>query len=335
VAGLETVQYDDDAEPWRKYLTPKIERGCAEAAQKQPNQTRAQLETLECDHYQLGDIIALPPKRRNDPVLRVEQNVGCELPVCVSNRRDVGNVSIQVRVGDNVVWELTRFADSLLPAPEHYKIWLWLLDRFQAALHAGCVHRPRVALNLKELRDLFGEDGKNGGKWYHNVDEALTRFAKLGVTEHKAYFMPDGTEMNERAIAGTLCHYYSWKNAAQGAHKKGQPQALGGWIAPGPMLWGTMRRGYIKALPFQEILGLPYVAQRLVAYLTKHCRPGRSFKVSLDKLLPKIPLQGAAKECRKRLAPHHETLLRSGFFAVAPTYEGRGLHAMVVYSVAG
>jgi hypothetical protein len=285
-------------------------------------------------HNRLGSLVKVSPKLLSDPVLRVEQNVGCELPVCVSNRRDVKKHAIEIRMNGGTVWKLKRVAGGSLPAPEHFKIWLWFLDRCQAACYADPENEdpPRISIDLKELKALFGNEGGGGsGGWYRNIDEALCRFSELVISVHDSYYTPNGIMMTGKANMGTLCSYVSWREK-RGNEQVGQFETNDrGWIAPGPLLWASIRGGYIKAVPFRAILDVPYVAQRLVTYLMKHCKPDAAFKVRLEKLLPKIPLEGPIKACRRRLASHHEVLFKIGFLATPPVFEGRGTETMVIY----
>lgn len=284
----------------------------------------------------LGKLIRLPDRQVEDPMLRLEQNLGCELPVCVGNRRDVHDVAIETIVNGRTTWRLTRLADTLLPAPEHYRFWLWFLDRCQAAARTGCEESPRITLNLGELYDLFG--GEKGGTWYREVDEAFTRFAGLVIKVRDAYHTPKGV-LENNTTAGTLCYYSSWRIPKDKKDRRRKPDPAErrqdvGWIAPGLLLWASIQSGYLKAIPLESMRRLPpsaYVAQRLLAYLTKHCISGGQFKISISKLLPKIPMSCAGREAKRKLTPHHKALLESGFLAKEPAFEGRGQDLMVVY----
>ena len=278
----------------------------------------------------LGALVVVPPKLPSDSVLRVEQNVGCELPVCVNNRRDVKKSTIEICLGENVIWKLKRPADGLLPAPEHYGLWLWLLDRFQAAWYTQGEDRPRIEINLDELKVLFGQE--KGGAWYQTIDDAFTRFSELGVSVHTAYHTPEGVDIDKKTICGPLCYYSSWRKKSFSKSKGVSISEARGWIAPGDFIWETIKKGYVKAIPLQPILQLPYVSQRLLAYLMKHCRPGASYKVTLQKMLPKIPIDCPNKNRQTRLKAHHEALLREKFLACMPVFEGRGDRAMVTYT---
>lgn len=275
---------------------------------------------------ELGKVIRLPVKPPDDPILRLEQNLGCELPVCVSNRRDVKKEAIEVTVDGKATWRLVRAASTSLPAPEHLPFWLWFQDRCQAAAKAGHEKPPRIALNPAELRDWVG--GNMSGEWYKNVDEAFWRFSHL-IVESSTGFNERTQKPVGSAVLGTLCHYASWRRDADPAELEDAPM---GWVAPGPMLWASIRAGYLKALPLQTMRRLPsYVAQRLLAYLSKHCRPGGTFKISLTKLLPKIPLSCPSKEAKRQLKSHHQALVDAGFLACTPVFEGRGNALMVTY----
>jgi hypothetical protein len=305
--------------PWAKHTTPEALAKAAAAEEREAAKEKPKL----------GKVIKLPAKQPEDPILRLEQNLGCELPVCVSNRRDVGGIAIEVNVDGSTTWKLVRAANSLLPAPEHYVLWLWFLDRCQAAARAGCKVPPRIAVDPKELHRLFG--GKLDGRWYENIHKAFSRFANLIVQIHRASHAPTKSRGMD-ATLGTLCYFVSRRS--EGIEPEDLEDFDWGWIAPGQMLWESILAGYVKAVPMQTMLRLPssaYVAQRLTTYLMKHCRPGDSFKISLVKLLPKIPLSCPSDQIRKKLRPHHEALVKAGFLAKAPIFEGRGTGTMVTY----
>lgn len=304
--------------PWAKHMTPEA---LAKAAAAEKRETE---ERTELNKPKLGKVIKLPAKKPDDPILRLEQNLGCELPVCVSNRRQVNDIAIEATEDGTTTWRLVRTADSFLPAPEHYLLWLWFLDRCQAAAKAGHKRPPRIAIDPQELHDLFG--GSLDGRWYENIHEAFRRFSRLVIEAHQSFH--GGYD----ATLGTLCYFVSRRM------KNVPPDELEGfdwgWIAPGQMLWESVLAGYMKAVPMQTMLRLPhsaYVAQRLTTYLMKHCRPGETFKISLAKLLPKIPLSCSSDQIKTKLRPHHKALLEAGFLAGEPVYEGRGASAMVTY----
>jgi hypothetical protein len=247
------------------------------------------------------------------------------LPVCVSNRRDVNKLSIDITTDFGQVWSLERTAKSKLPAPEHYPYWLWFLDRVQAAAEEGCTDAPRIELNPPELFDLFG--APHGGRRYQQLDEAFERFSLLVIRQRSAFF--DGQrEYESKANLGLLCSYRSWRIKPQ----KDQEvlDFARGWIYPGPILWASVRAGYLKSVPLTSLRGLDYVGQRLLTYLSKHCRPKGEFSVSSEKLLPKIPLECSPDQLKRRLDPHHEALAKEGFLANAEI-EGRGANKLLTY----
>jgi hypothetical protein len=308
-----------DEIPWAKHTTPEALAKAAAAEDE-----REAKEKVEKEKPKLGKVIKLPAKQPEDPMLRLEQNLGCELPVCVSNRRQVNNIAIEATEDGITTWRLVRTADSFLPAPEHYLLWLWFLDRCQAAARAGCKIPPRIAIDPQELHDLFG--GSLDGRWYENVHEAFRRFSRLVIEAHQSFY--GGYD----ATLGTLCYFVSRRM------KNVPPEELKGfewgWIAPGQMLWESILAGYMKAVPMQTMLRLPpsaYVAQRLTTYLMKHCRPGERFKISLTKLLPKIPMDCSVREAKRKLRSHHEALVKARFLASEPVFEGRGANVMVTY----
>lgn len=275
---------------------------------------------------ELGNVIRLPVKAREDPYLRLEQNLGCELPVCVSNRRDVKKEAIEINAEGKAIWRLVRTVNSSLPAPEHLPFWYFILDRCQAAARAGCEKAPRIALNHAELQEWVG--GNMGGEWYKNADEAFWRFSHL-VIESSTGFSEKTQKPVGCEVLGTLCYYASWRRDIDPKELENAPM---GWVAPGPLLWASIQAGYLKAIPLQTMRQLPsYVSQRLFAYLSKHCRQGGQFKISLVKLLPKIPLDCPANEAKKRLRTHHKALMTNGFLAREPSFEGRGVNTIVTY----
>lgn len=308
---------------WSKYMTAEALAKATEAEEREAKEKTKQQKP------QLGKVIKLPTKQPEDPILRLEQNLGCELPVCVSNRRRVRDIAIEASVDGVTTWMLVRAANSLLPAPEHYMLWLWFLDRCQAAARAGCKVPPRIAIDPKELHRLFG--GKLDGRWYENIHNAFSRFANLIVQIHRASHAPTKSR-GGNATLGTLCYFVSHRS--EGVEPEDLEGFDWGWIAPGQMLWESILAGYVKAVPMQTMLRLPssaYVAQRLTTYLMKHCRPGESFKISLTKLLPKIPMECAINEAKKKLRIHHRALIKAGFLASEPVFEGRGAATMVTY----
>lgn len=150
-------------------------------------------------------------------MLRLQQNFGCEFSVCVSNRRDVKNDPIEMRLDNGSILAIERTSRSLLAAPEHNSFWLVLLDMFQAAAQAGHSKAPRTAIILQELAQRLGrQDG--GGRWYADVDEALSRFGRTVVTNTGALHMPNGEHFSDAGGAlRTLIYYQSWplKNATE------------------------------------------------------------------------------------------------------------------------
>jgi hypothetical protein len=274
--------------------------------------------------------IRLPAKSPEDLVLRLEQNLGCELPVCVSNRKDVTNEVIEVVIDGELRWQLERTARSLLPAPEHFRIWLWLVDRFNDAARTRCEKPPRIALCLSELAAALGK--KRDGRWYNLVDEALSRFASLVIKVGRACYVKETNSFVRQSGAfGTLCNYVSWRTDDP-EEQKTLVDGIDGWVMPGPFLWESILSGYLKAVPLVAINDLrSYVAQRLYTYVHKHCKPGDSYSVSLTKMLPKIPLNCSAREAKRRLLPHHKSLVDIGFLAEEPIFTGRGLNIIVTY----
>lgn len=275
------------------------------------------------DAHQEGRLIRLRPRQTDS--LKLEQNLGCELPVCVSNRRDVNKPAIEITTDTGKVWMLERGALSKLPAPEHYPYWLWFLDRLHAAAEQGIDRAPRIELNPSELFELFGSS--RGGKSYEHVDDAFKRFGSLLVKERSAFF-DGGREYETSATLGVLCFYRSWR--AKPAKGQEILDFAKGWVSPGPVLWASVCSGYLKSVPLKPLRGLDYVGQRLFTYLSKHCRAGGEFTIATQKLLPKIPLECPPDQLKHRLAPHHEALAKEGFLADVKI-DGRGADKRIAY----
>jgi hypothetical protein len=317
------------ADPWVKYLD-----GVPPSKTKPEVMDKVQAEIASGDsenvkESKLPKVVDLPVKRADDDFLRLEQNLGCELPVCVANRRDVNKPAIEICNSDGVLWRLERTASSLLPAPEHHPIWLWLLDRFHAAAHQGCTEAPRIRISLAQMaKDLRRTPN---GQWYRDVDEALSRFSRMVITAGQSLHVPSGHVVSKSGALGTLCNYVSWRTQSA-KERESLIDGLEGWVQPGPFVWDSIRSGYLKAVPLLAVRNLQsYVAQRLYLYLSKHCRPGDRYKISTSKLLPKIPLNCPTNEAKRQLRPHHKVLSDIGFLASQPVYEGRGIGLMVTY----
>jgi hypothetical protein len=317
------------ADPWVKYLDGIPPRKTKPEVMDKLQAEIASGDSENVKESKLPKVVDLPVKRANDDFLRLEQNLGCELPVCVANRRDVNKPAIEICNSDGVLWRLERTASSLLPAPEHHPIWLWLLDRFHAAAHQGCKEAPRIRISLAQMaKDLRRTPN---GQWYRDVDEALSRFSRMVITAGQSLHVPSGHVASKSGALGTLCNYVSWRTQSA-RERESLIDGLEGWVQPGPFVWDSIRSGYLKAVPLLAVRNLQsYVAQRLYLYLSKHCQPGGQFKVSINKLLPKIPIAYSSDQVRKRLKPHHETLLGLDFLACEPVYEGRGRGLMVTY----
>jgi hypothetical protein len=295
-----------------------------------PSPTEGVASALEkAKELKVIQTIRVPAKAPDDDYFRIEQNLGCELPVCVANRSDVKNEAIEIRSGDDVTYRLVRAADSLLAAPEHHPTWLWFLDRCHAAFRAGHKEAPRIALNLPELALSLGRTPD--GRWYADVDEAFKRFSSSIIKAGQILYLGDKNKVvSAHGAFGTLCNYVSWRTE-NAKERHSLVDGVDGWVQPGPFVWESIRQGYLKAIPLLEIRRIKaYVAQRLYLYLSKHCRPGGQFKVSVNKLLPKIPMK-ISKNIKEKLKTHHGTLQAIGFLAFEPVYEGRGANLMVIY----
>jgi hypothetical protein len=284
----------------------------------------------EAEELKVTQAIRIPVKSPNDDFLRIEQNLGCELPVCVANRSDVKNEAIEIRSGEEVIYRLVRAADSLLAAPEHHPIWLWFLDKCHAAFRAGYKEAPRIALNLHELALSLGRTPE--GRWYADVDEGFKRFSSSIIKAGQILYLGDKNEVvSAHGAFGTLCNYVSWRTT-NAKERQTLVDGIDGWVQPGPFVWESIKQGYLKAIPLPEMREIKaYVAQRLYVYLSKHCKPGEQFKISMNKLLPKIPLNSPMNHAKRDLKRHHHALSELGFLACEPVYTGRGQGLMVTY----
>ena len=289
-----------------------------------PPSNRVEVPTEKAAPQAQAKIIHLPPRAINGS-FKLEQNLGCELPVCAANRRAVDDIAIEIVTDDGTQWRLVRTADSKLPSPEHYPYWLWFLDRCQAAAERGEEKAPVIILDPVELFDLFG--GQRGGAQYHYLDDAFERFSSLVIKNRSAVVMK-GQLFEERGNLGTLCLYRSWR-ARPEKDQQVFDFAKGG-LMPGPVLWASVRAGYLKSIPLSPLRELGYVGQRLYTYLSKHCQPGGKFVISASKLLPKIPMRCPPDQLKKELRKHHDQLERVGFLASAD-FEGRGQELKLVY----
>jgi hypothetical protein len=269
-------------------------------------------------------IIRLPPRSLSGS-FKLEQNLGCELPVCAANRRAVDEIAIEVVTDDGTQWRLVRTADSKLPSPEHYPYWLWFLDRCQAAAERGEENAPVIMLDPVELFDIFG--GQRGGAQYNYLDDAFERFSSL-VIKNRAAFVMKGELIEERGNLGTLCLYRSWR--ARPERDQHVFDFAKGGLMPGPVLWSSVRAGYLKSIPLAPLRELGYVGQRLYTYLSKHCQPSGKFVISASKLLPKIPMRCPPDQLKKELRKHHEQLGKVGFLA-SSDFDGRGQDLKLVY----
>ena len=272
----------------------------------------------------MGQLIKFPP-RALEGSFKLEQNLGCELPVCVSNRRDCNKDFIEVTTDTGSIWSLERTARGKLPAPEHYPYWLWFLDRCHLAAEQGEHNSPRILLDPVEIFDLFGTP--KGGTQYRNLDEAFERFSSMLIKKREAFF--DGKRQYQgQANLGTLCYYVSWR--AEPEKNQETFEFAKGWIAPGELLWTSIKSGYLKSVSLNPLRGLRYVGQRLYTYLSKHCPPSGEFAISPRKLLPKIPLYKPNKYLKRDLTPHHEDLAKQSFLDDV-RFEGRGRDLLIVY----
>lgn len=304
--------------------TAYYEKRAQEIVEAQKSAAAVQDQPQEKKPEPAGKLIKLPP-RALDGSFKLEQNLGCELPVCAPNRRAVDNETIEVATDDGKVWCLERSVRSKLPAPEHYPYWLWFLDRCQAALSESDGKAPAIKLDPVELFDLFGSP--KGGACYAQIDEAFERFSSL-LIRHRAAFVMKGKTYEEKANLGTLCFYRSWR--AKPDKDQEMFEFAKGCVVPGPVLWSSVQGGYLKSIPLSPIRELGYVGQRLYTYLSKHCQPGGEFIISASKLLPKIPMNCPPDQIKTQLRKHHEQLGKVGFLADV-AFDGRGKDLKLTY----
>ena len=309
-----------------------------------PNETEAEMfarmrEIGESEPEEAAAETAKEPKRGKlvDLTVRrfrltLEQNLGCELPVCVASRSDTKREFIEVVNDEGVIWRLERTVRGLLPAPDHYPYWLWFIDRCQAAAEYGLIEAPEIAVNPPVIFDLFGapKTGKRSGfhgSRYDALDTAFKRFSSLVMSKRGAFFAGKRAYSGE-ANLGTLCYYGSWR--PRDAQPAQAAEQLKGVVIPGKLLWDSIRAGYLKSVPLEPLKHLAYVEQRLLTYLAKHCRPGGQFAIAPDKLLPKIPMHIRPTMLKNKLSPHHDALAKAGFLHDA-RIEGRGRLKLIVY----
>jgi hypothetical protein len=276
-----------------------------------------------------GRVFDLGLRRAN---LKLEQNLGCELPVCVASRRETKREFIEVVTDEGVIWRLERTASGRLPAPDHYPYWLWFLDRCQAAAQHGLTDPPKILINPTEIFDLFGAPQKTkrsgyDGSRYDALDAAFGRFASL-VIQRRAAFYDGKCNFSGHGRLGTLCYYVSWR--ADPDDKQQSLEFAKAYVQPGRLLWASIRAGYLKSVPLEPIKHLTYVEQRLLTYLAKHCKLGGTFAVAPEKLLPKIPLACRSDRLKEQLHPRHEALAKIGFLHDARV-EGRGKKKLLMY----
>ena len=261
--------------------------------------------------------------------MKLEQNLGCELPVCVSNRKEMKRDAIEFKTDDGTQWKLVRAMDTLLPAPEHYPYWLWILDRFKrAADHQA--ELPMVALDPPEIFDMFGGPAsyKIGGSRYNQLDDAFLRFASITVDQHGILYDFESRKTWEGRRRFHLIDYLSWRVKP---HKNQEVlDFVKGHVVPSPFLWQSIKSGFVKSIPLEPIKKLSYIGQRLYTYLHKHCRPGGEFVISAAKLLPKIPMSCAPDQLQRRLDKHHDDLAKIGFLDYVEI-QGRGSDKVLVY----
>jgi hypothetical protein len=307
-----------DAE-FRELIKRAMARGQEQSAEPRP----------EAEQPPEGKVFDLGLRRGS---LKLEQNLGCELPVCVASNHDTKQLFIEVETDEGVIWRLTREAGGYLPAPYHYPYWLWFLDRCQAAAERGLTEPPKVLINPVEIFDLFGAPQKTKRNGYHGsrydaLDSAFERFSSLRIHKRAGFFDGKRTYSGKGSL-GTLCYYVSWR---MGADERQQTLEFAkAYVQPGPLLWASIQAGYLKSVPLEPIKHLTYVEQRLLTYLAKHCRPGGRFAVSPTKLLPKIPIECRPSMLKSRLGPRHEALAKAGFLQDARV-EGRGKNRLLVY----
>lgn len=285
----------------------------------------------------MAEVIHLRPLTTSEDIW-TEQNLGCELPVCVSNRKHVKDPAITFSTDDGRHWRLERGVCGKLPAPEYYKYWLWFVDRCVRAAAESPKAPPWIDVNPLELFDLFGH-GKSGER-YRIIDDAFKAFAELRMTAKSAFYDPTNGRVFHEEAHTSLCDYISWREESlSGGDPRNPPRAK---IRPGYMLWESVKADYVKSFPLEPIKDLPYVSQRLFTYISKHCLPGRHYTVNVWKMLPKIPLELRSNQVKTVLNRYHADLISKGFLLpMTPAkpgdppgveWKGRGKNLIVTYS---
>jgi hypothetical protein len=261
-----------------------------------------------------------------------EQNLGCELPICVPNRHQIKDKAIEyIDEEKGRRWRLVRSAEGSLPSPEAYRYWLWFIDRCIRAAADGHEAAPWIDVNPRELCELFGNTPS--GSRYRVIDDAFTSFADLRLKETSAFYDAETRSVWNKTGTVSLCDYESWRRTTEKQERTYQ----GARIRPGAMLWSSIKANYIKALPFEPLKDLSYIAQRLYTYISKHCRPGGSYTVNIQRMLPKIPLSSANLHIRRTLGRAHTELATKGFLLPltetppGAQWSGRGKTLTITY----
>jgi hypothetical protein len=298
----------------------------------QPGRVTAREVTVTDGSKAHLQVVNLEP-RSPDTNLKAEQNFACEFPVCVGNRRDVGKPYIELANDIGGHYRLSRSADSLLAAPEHYPHFLWAIEAFIRSTKyvEDC---PAIEINPPEIYDMFGGPVSSkrtygGGSWYDKLEEGFKRFAKSTVSQSGMIY--DAT--TKRTIRGGptfhLFDFASWRADPQ--EKQNVFDFAKGYLICSPLLWLSIKKGkYLKSVPLEPLKNLSYVGQRLYMYLSKHCPPGGQFKVSAQKLLPKIPITCPPDQIKRRLYSSHDALVQIGFLRNV-VIEGRGINKSLTY----
>ena len=290
---------------------------------------------------ELARIIPLRPLSPEDQAF-VEQNFGCEFPVCVSNRRHRKMEKIEFTTEKGAHFRLTRDVTGMFPGPEAYKFWLWFLTKCSQAAQKfskqplGSVPPPLIGIDPVELGEVFDapkskRDGSFGGSWYDLLDESFNLFADLRVTSRKAIW--DAESKRHITLTGKegLLSYWSWRERQDWSGQTAFDFKKGG-ARPSQLLWDSIRAGYGLSVGLLKDIGtLGFIALRLQTWLTKHGNLQPEAGWFASSILPKIPLQTPPDQLKRVLAGPHQELLDIGFFSQPATFSGRGKKLRIRY----
>ena len=319
-------------------IPESVQRKLESTGPQETERDELALTALERSHDNIIQLRPLSPENK----AFVEQNFGCELPVCVSNRRARKNDKIEFTTEKGAHFRITRDACGLLPGPEHYKYWIWFLAMTsKAALKftdkpLRAVPAPWIPIDPVEIGDAIGAtrsktSNSYAGSLYDSIDDAFGSFAGLRITTRNAFW--DAERKKHIMLEGQdpLISYRSWREERDDDDGFGFTK---GAAKPSQPLWDSIRSGYgLTVGQLKEASSLSYIALRLKTWLTKHARFQPNEGWFVKSLLPKIPLQTPPQHVKMRLKPAHDELMAIGFLKAEPTYLGRGTKLRVHYQL--